>query len=359
MIPQDVKYLKCIYCTGRLSLEQYKSKMGDCKEGRLTCRECKESYPVINSIPRMLSQELLSQLVVPYYPEYFKKHQFEPSNTSLESKEKVNGEDKLKLKTADSFGFEWLKYPKILKHFERDWERFFNPNITKEDVKGRVVCDFGCGMAKHGHFIGKYRAKKYIGLDISLAVEACYKNTKKYNPLVVQADLYAPPINREKIDIYYSIGVLHHLPYPEAGFLSMTSQMKKGSKVLIWVYGRRKNFRALYLYNPVRVITTRIPKKIMYKLCHVPAVLLHSVNIFQKALAKAGLGTLASKLPYSYYTDFPYAFKLSDSYDVFATPKQVYYDMSEIRKWFRHAKLEDYKLEHESVQGIKGYAIKK
>jgi len=34
---------------------------------------------------------------------------------------------------------------------------------------------------------------------------------------VVQADLHRPPFALESFDFIYSIGVLHHLPDPEAG----------------------------------------------------------------------------------------------------------------------------------------------
>jgi uncharacterized protein YbaR (Trm112 family) len=363
MFADDVKYLKCIECNGNFNVEAFLRENSEVKEGLLVCRGCKKEFPIINFIPRIFSDDLMTSLVVPHYPEFFESleaghyHEKKKSRKHLTKEDKAA--DKLKKKTASTFGFEWLKYPKILKQFENDWGRYFNPFITKKDIKGKVVADFGCGMAKHGYFIGKYKAKKYIGLDLSLAVEATYRNTKKNRPLIVQADIYAPPLQGEEIDIFYSIGVLHHLPYPEAGFLSITSLMKKkDAKILIWVYGKNKNARALMLYNPIRVVTTKMPKSILYPLCHIPAVITHSINAVQKGLEHAGLGSVAKKLPFHYYKDFPYTFKVSDSYDVFGTPKQVYYEKRDIDKWFRHAKIKEYTLEYDIVQGIKGYGTK-
>jgi uncharacterized protein YbaR (Trm112 family)/SAM-dependent methyltransferase len=356
MIEMDISYLKCISCFGKLKLESYLSdKEEGCIEGRLSCQKCKKAWPIINGIPRMLPENLMKELVIPRYPEFFRNHKF--GNLS-DGKSPKCRKEKLKVRTAQSFGFEWLKYPKILEQFESDWERYFHPFIKKQDIRGKVVADFGCGMAKHGYFSGKYKAKKYIGLDLSEAVEAAYQNTKEFRPLIVQADIYNLPLNGKEIDIFYSIGVLHHLPDPKGGFLSIAGLMKKGSKILIWVYGKRKNAKAIYIYNPARKITTRLPRRILYPLCHIPAMGTHALNYAHKALRKAGLGQVAQKIPFSYYADYPYRFKVSDCFDLFGTPKQSYHEMPEIKEWFRKAKIKNPKLEYDIAQGIKGFGRK-
>jgi SAM-dependent methyltransferase len=356
VIPKDVEYLKCINCGHDLLLKVFETEKDECVEGKLSCKHCNEEWPVINAIPRLLPKNLLKNLVLPYHKDFFDKYHFDVSEKNRS--DKSSNDDKLKSKTAQSFGFEWLKYPKILNQFEKDWERYFHPFITRKDIKGSVVADFGCGMAKHGYFIGKYASKKYIGLDLSEATEAAYRNTKKFKPLIVQADIYHIPLKGEKIDICYSIGVLHHLPNPENGFISIIKNMRKGSKIFMWVYGQRGNSRALYLYNPIRFVTTRMNRKFLYNLCHIPAIAVHSLNSVSKGLSKIGLKKSARLIPFSYYTDFPYTFKVSDTFDTLGTPTQIYYKMSEIDSWFKHSKLKKYQLEYDVVQGIKGYGVK-
>ncbi|MGV8163180.1 MAG: class I SAM-dependent methyltransferase [Candidatus Nanoarchaeia archaeon] len=352
MLKEDIKYLKCIDCGKDLRLQTFTDKKEECIEGVLCCRGCKAEWPVIQGVPRLLSRKLLKEIVVSKYPEFFKKHKLK--GITLSTKEKD-----LKSRTADSFGFEWLAYPKILSQFERDWARYFNPYIYKKDIKGLVVADFGCGMAKHGYFIGKYNAKKYIGVDLSEAVDAAYDNTNKFNSLIVQADIYSLPLKGEIVDLFYSIGVLHHLPDPEKGFQSITKLMKKNSRIFIWVYGKHNNKRAKYLYDPIRLVTTKIPKKLLYGLCYVPASALHAANESYKFFDKVGLKRIAKLHPFKYYSMFPFRFKVSDSFDVFATPKQVYYEMNEIDGWFNHAGLKNHKLAFDEFQGIKGFAVKK
>lgn len=354
MNKEDTKYLKCINCKSALSVISFKLKGKETKEGKVKCINCKSEWPIINGIPRILPINLLKKIVYPKYTWFFSKYKEKIKFKEIKINKNI---EKEKIKTASSFGFEWTKYSKIIKEFEKDWTRYFSPFIHKKDVKGKCVADIGCGLAKHGYFTAKYGAK-YIGVDLSEAVEVAYKNTKKFKPLIVQADIYNLPIDGTKIDLYYSIGVLHHLPRPEAGFLSITKVMKKGSRILIWVYGKYKNKRAIYLYNPIREITTRIPKKILYQLCHIPAIATHTLNLTSICLEKIGLKNIAKKIPFYYYTSFPYSFKHNDCFDIFATPTQVYYTKKQINKWFKNAKINKFKLAYDEVQGIKGFGKK-
>jgi SAM-dependent methyltransferase/uncharacterized protein YbaR (Trm112 family) len=350
MIIQDTKYLQCIYCSGEFQIHIFTKIDNNCISGKLTCSNCHKEWPIINGIPRILPDDLLGELVYSRHKSFFKKHKI-----NVHKPKSIN---RLKQDTAESFGFEWLKYPKILSQFENDWKRYFNPQITMADIKNKVVADYGCGMAKHGYFTAKYKAKKYIGIDLSEAVESAYNNTKEFGALIVQADIYNLPLKGELIDLHYSIGVLHHLPDPEKGFLSISKLMKKDARIFIWVYGRKNNKRALYIYNPLRTITTKIPNKILYALCHIPASVLHGLNIVHIGFDKIGMKKFAEKVPLNYYANFPYSFKVSDSFDVFATPKQLYYENYQINDWFNHAGLFDIKIVDDKYQGIKAYGKK-
>lgn len=350
MFAEDVKFLKCISCGSDVNLVSWKVNEGETLEGKISCGKCDEEWPVINGIPRILPRELVRSLVAPKHVEYFEKY-FPTMNVSSKGRD-------LKSKTAESFGFEWLLYPQVIKEFETDWKRYFNPFVYKEDIEGKIVADIGCGMGKHGYFTCAYGARKFIGVDLSEAVEAMYRNTKKFKPLIIQADIYNLPLKGNQIDMLYCIGVIHHLPDPKRGFLEITSLMKKNSKILIWVYGKRKNFRALYIYNPIRKITTRLPREILYKLCYLPAFMIHSMNLVYGFLKRVGFAKLAGRLPFKYYALFPFSFKLNDSFDVLGTPKQVYYELDEIKQWLTDAKLTKASYEFDVVQGIKAFGIK-
>ena len=352
MKKQSINLLKCINCGNeKLELKNFNSTEKEVLQGKIICPKCNSNWPIINGIPRILKDDLLKELTLKKFPLFFKNYKDEFHFSFNIKASDLNA----KVKTAKSFGYEWNKYSQILDIFEKDWERYFNPVITKEWVKDKTIVDVGCGLAKHGYFTAKYGAK-YVGVDLSDAVEDAYKNTKNFDSLIVQADIFDMPINGKKVDLFYSIGVIHHLPDPKAGFLKIASHMqKKGAQIFIWVYGRKGNNRAIYFYNPIRVITTKIPKKIMDPLCHIPAIGVHSINLATIGIEKIGFKKLAKKMPFYYYTKFPYSFKHNDSFDVLATPTQEYYHKKDIAKWFEDAKIKDFKLLDDKYQGIKGF----
>lgn len=354
MIEGDIFYLNCIHCKANLGIEEYLRIDNEIIEGKIYCENCKAEWPIIKGIPRILTRKLLMILVLSrnksFYQKYKKKFKFQ-------IKVVKDTHEKEKIRTASSFGYEWLNYPDVINAFKKDWNRFFLPFIYPEDIKDRVVADIGCGMAKQGYFTAKYGAK-YIGVDLSEAVEAAYENTKKFNSLIVQADIYHLPLKGDLIDFFYSIGVLHHLPTPKEGFLNIVDLMKKDSKLLIWVYSWYNNKRASYIYEPLRAITTKIPKQIIYYVCHIPAIITQFFNSISLSLENLNFNKLAKKIPFYYYKNFPYKFKLNDSFDILATPKQDYFTKNEIKSWFENGNFKDYKLIYDKFQGIKGFAEK-
>ena len=55
---------------------------------------------------------------------------------------------------------------------------------------------------------------------------------------MIQADLHRPPFALESFDFIYSIGVLHHLPDPEAAFQNLLRYLKPQGEIQIYLYWR-------------------------------------------------------------------------------------------------------------------------
>ena len=51
-------------------------------------------------------------------------------------------------------------------------------------------------------------------------MDAAFDNTRHLESVcIVQGDIYHPPVKDAAFDAAYSLGVLHHVPDPEAGLL--------------------------------------------------------------------------------------------------------------------------------------------
>ena len=156
---------------------------------------------------------------------------------------------------ADSFGFEWNRWPRL--QFESEnvgkpmegwttqmWERI--TCVQDQQVKDRTIVEFGCGP---GRFLDVVRRKggRAVGIDLSSAVEAARRNfNEDPNVLIVQGDLLKPPFRKEAFEGGYSIGVLHHTPDPEAGLRALARTIKPGGWIACSVYpkGSLYDFRS-------------------------------------------------------------------------------------------------------------------
>lgn len=315
-------------------------------------------YPVIKGIPRLLLGELRTNLLQAHY-EFFRTYRSKlPAAVQVEWQRAVDGVSDMdaflehQRRTAESFAFEW-KYI----YRENDYERqnflhFLSPFIDERDLKRKVTLDIGCGSGRFTKWAALAGTTVSFGSDLGETVEVAYELTKDLpNACIVQADIYAMPF-RGNIDLAYSIGVLHHLPRPQEGFSRLPAVLKSDGEFLIWVYNRRGNARAMYLYEPLRAILKHLPKRLLLLLCYVPAAVVQCLNLLTVLLRRAGWSKLSQRVPFEYYANFPFNMKLNDAFDVLATPKSNYYRKEEIQRWFREADLKRIRTHEHREAGI-------
>lgn len=304
-------------------------------------------YPIINGIPRILIGELKTNLLQSHYHFYKKFRGNFSEKVRLEWKreiDKINNLNKFlkhQKKTAESFAYEWNNIYKENDFEKNNFLHFLSPFIKGEDLKGKITLDIGCGSGRFTKQAAICGAEISFGTDLGESVEFAYKLTEKFdNVCIIQADIYAMPF-KNQFDIAFSIGVLHHLPKPQQGFSKLPFTLKIGGKMIIWVYNRRNNKRAIYFYEPLRTIAKKIPKYFLFKLCYIPGGVVHVLNYSTNFLSFLGAKKMAKKMPFAYYANFPFNMKLNDAFDVLATPKSNYYYREQIENWFQNSNLKN------------------
>lgn len=290
----------------------------------LVCKQCFETFPVIDNIPRLL---------------------LPPLREALLANGTTTGIEKQQLNTALSFGFEWTHFPEMYDEWHQSFLNYMQPHGT-DFFRGKKVLDAGCGNGRFAYYAAKYGADVWA-IDLGPAVEVARRNTEQLdNVQVVQADIYNLPFEIESFDFIYSLGVLHHLPNPESAFKNLLSYLRPGGEMQIYLYwkpdGQPFKRGMLALVGMARQVTRRLPHAFVYALAFPAAVAAYGFFVWPYRILNRipSLVRFAEKLPMKQYGSFPFRVCVNDQLDRFSAPIENRYTRQEVTDWLIHGGLE-------------------
>ena len=110
-----------------------------------------------------------------------------------------------------------------------------------------ILIDAGCGAAMStlelfGNLIPKVR---YLGVDVSSAIDVAAKRfaERGLQGTFMQADINKPPLPINSVDLIFSEGALHHTDSTKESLLSLSRCLKKGGRILFYVYRKKGPIR--------------------------------------------------------------------------------------------------------------------
>jgi SAM-dependent methyltransferase len=314
-----VPLLACPACRAALTLQPgERASDGHIMTGALRCAACRRDYPIAGGIPRLVA------------------------GAPPESEE-----------TAARFGEQWKRFDHM-SEYQEDWLKAWLAPVGPADFEGKVVLEGGCGKGRHTITAAGWGPRALIALDLGSAVEVAFAHTRHLpNAHVVQGDIFHPPVGKV-FDLAFSVGVLHHLPDPRAGFDALVDRLHPGGRIAIWVYGRENNEWIVRFVNPVREkITARLPHRLLFWLSLAPTGALAAALPLYRS-------PLASKLPYHAYLEKLASVPLREVhnivYDQLVTPIAFYLPEDEVRSWFTRLKLKDVQLAWHNENSWRGTA---
>ena len=326
MKPSIVSLLACPACGHTFDIVAEKVEVSEVIDGSLVCQGCTSRFPIVRGVPRFLRNVL-------------------------------NAEEKA---TADAFGYEWTHYSALTEADKKEFLAWIAPLIPA-DFKDQVVLDAGCGKGRHIFLAAQFGARTVVGVDLSDAVEAAFRNTLDLpNVHVIQADILDLPFKRP-FDLAYSIGVIHHLPVPKSGFLALCSHVKPGGRVSTWVYGKEGNLWIEKLVDPIRKnITSRLSRVIIRCFCFFPAVTLFAgLKLLYRPAKK--LDWLRPMLPYSDYlcsiSDYSFSENFWNVFDQLVAPTAFYHSQEEVVDWFKTAEANNVEITRHNSNSWRGTGL--
>jgi SAM-dependent methyltransferase len=174
--------------------------------------------------------------------------------------------------SPERFGFEWRIYSELRPEHEVQFRRWTTP-LAPEDWRDRTFLDVGCGMGRNSFWPMTYGARGGVAIDVDDGSLASARETLLPFPAVTVRRLSAYDIDyRDQFDIAFSIGVIHHLEWPEKALQAMAAAVKPGGRVLIWVYGYENNEWIVGLVSPMRrLLFSWMPIGMLHRLSWFPA----------------------------------------------------------------------------------------
>lgn len=328
MKPRLLQLIGCPMCNGALTLCAGASELeGEITSGELECPACHIKYPIRAGVPRLL-----------------------PSISEEEEK------------TSAAFGWQWSEFTEMYEQYEPQFLDWIHP-LQPDFFKGKLVLDAGCGNGRHANYAARYGAREVVGLDLSKAVDTAYANIGSLlNVHIVQGDINHPPFRRPAdggpFDFIYSIGVLHHMPDPAAGFQSLVRFVRPGGAIFAWVYGRENNGVVHYFINPLRKgLTSRMPPRML------PAVAWPLSVVFQ-GVVKGVYRPLRHTRAFTALPSHDYLYSLSGFsfrrnynivFDHLVAPVAFYLRREEFEGWFQRARLEHIELSWRNQNSWRGF----
>lgn len=237
--------------------------------------------------------------------------------------------------SSDRFGYEWARYAELKPIYEEQFRRW-TPFMQPADWQGLSFLDVGCGMGRNSHWPMRYGASGGLAIDIDPRSLSSARRTLAEHPTVEVRQCSAYELaERDRFDVAFSIGVIHHLENPDQALANMVRAVKPGGRVMIWVYGLENNRWIVHGLTPLRrLLFSRLPIGVTHALSWPPTAVLWM-------LLRLGLGHIEY---FRLIRRFDFAHLRSIVFDQMLPSIAHYWSRDEVETLMRHAGLEDVQL---------------
>jgi SAM-dependent methyltransferase len=245
-------------------------------------------------------------------------------------------------KTFESFGYEWTTFDDVRPE-DAEFAKVYFKDLDMKTLDGKVGLDAGCGKGRYTRFLAP-NLEALCALDGSDAVVSAVKNLSQFdNVAVVRSDLRHAPFAPASFGFISSLGVLHHLDDPEAGFRGLVKLLRPGGSILVYLYSRPSDFGArrvaLGLSAAVRRATVKLPHRYLKPISYLIAIFLKLAVVAPGEIGDKKKIAALSDLPMSAYRGKPFRSLELDTFDRLSAPVENRYVWSDLAPWFARAGL--------------------
>jgi SAM-dependent methyltransferase len=153
------------------------------------------------------------------------------------------------------------------------------------------------------------------------------------------------PLPSQALDFAFSLGVLHHVPDPEAAVASIADKLKPGAPFLIYLYYAFDNrpvwYRLIWRVTDLaRFVVSRLPHPLQWTISQSIAALVYwPLARFAQFMSRHGRSV--ATFPLAYYADKSFYVMRTDAYDRFCTRLEKRFRRSEVEHMLTCAGFKD------------------
>lgn len=121
------------------------------------------------------------------------------------------------------------------------------------------VLDVGSGTGRIVNILLNAGAEHVAAIEPSDAFQVLENKFLDLKDKVTLLKIKGEEIPEMKVDLAFSVGVIHHIEEPERIIKRIYQVLNPGGKLLIWIYGIEGNEEYLRIVEPIRKITIVLP----------------------------------------------------------------------------------------------------
>jgi SAM-dependent methyltransferase len=264
----------------------------------------------------------------------------------------VSAKDNIDLQVARGFGQEWSTFRQDTDHLSQqqrqaifdDYFRIFPWHLLP--AGGGIGVDIGCGTGRWSMMVAP-RVEHLHLLDPSPEALAVAKQNLKstQNVSFYLNGVGNIPLSPRSLDFAFSLGVLHHVPDPQAAIQAIADKLKPNAPFLVYLYYALDNRPAWYrllwrMTDLARHVVSRLPHSLRLAVSQMIAAFIYW-PLARLARFLARHGRLPRALPLSYYADKSFYVMRTDAYDRFCTRLERRFRRREIEQMLTRAGFKD------------------
>jgi ubiquinone/menaquinone biosynthesis C-methylase UbiE len=249
-------------------------------------------------------------------------------------------------KTVEGFGAEWAYFDQRAQSASHLllFEKFFLIFPWHRLPEQACGLDLGCGSGRWARLVAPRVGALHCIDPSPEALDVAKRNLRGYaNCHFHLAGVDEIPLDDDSMDFGYALGVLHHVPDPQAGLTDCVRKLKPGAPLLIYLYYAFENrpawFRSVWrLSNLLRLGICRLPFPLRYAASQTIAATVYW-PLARLSLVLEKLGWQVEHVPLSFYRNRDFYSMRTDALDRFGTRIEKRFTALQIRQMMEGAGL--------------------